>query len=223
MNISRDPMLIFAIVMSIVPATGLALSQHLLDEAALSTFGLHDLSRYVAIVVLVLPAVLIGWVTGFLLLEDRDEGVLVAVDITPIGKTGFLLYRVTITAIVAAVITAGAVLAVAPSLGPAAHILIVLAVAVEAVMAAVLLPAIARNKVEGLALTKLTNLAAVVPLLALIPSPWRYVAGIVPTYWIGELIAPDAMLPMPSVVAATLATHLCWLAVLVRIFARRAG
>jgi hypothetical protein len=223
MNISRDPMLIFAIVMSIVPATGLALSQHALDEAALSTFGLHDLSRYVAIVVLVLPAVLIGWVTGFLLLEDRDDGVLVAVDITPIGKTGFLLYRVTITAIVAAVITAGAVLAVAPSLGPAAHILIVLAVAVEAVMAAVLLPAIARNKVEGLALTKLTNLAAVVPLLALIPSPWRYVAGIVPTYWIGELIAPDAMLPMPSVVAATLATHLCWLAVLVRIFARRAG
>jgi hypothetical protein len=44
MNISRDPMLIFAIVMSIVPATGLALSQHVLDEAALSTFGLHDLS-----------------------------------------------------------------------------------------------------------------------------------------------------------------------------------
>ncbi len=37
---------------------------------------------------------LIGWVTGFLLLEDRDDGPLLAVDVTPIGKCGFLAYRV---------------------------------------------------------------------------------------------------------------------------------
>ena len=46
----------------------------------------------------------------------------------------------------------------------------------EAVIAAALLPALARNKVEGLALTKLTNIMAVVPLLALLPSPWRFAA-----------------------------------------------
>lgn len=223
LNISRDPMLIFAIVMSILPAIGLSLGQRALDEAALSAFGLPDISRYLAMAVLVLPAVLIGWVTGFLLLEDRDDGVLVAVDVTPIGKTGFLLYRVTITAIVGAVITAGAVYLVAPWMEPAAKVIAVLFVAVEAVLAAVLLPAIARNKVEGLALTKLTNIAAVVPLLALIPSPWRYLAGIVPTYWIGELLLPSPMVPLWAIVAAASLMHVGWLVSLVRLFNGRVG
>lgn len=88
-------------------------------------------------------------------------------------QDGFLLYRATITAIVAVVVTTGAVCLVAPWLGPASGVLLALSVAVEAVLAAVLVPAVARNKVEGLALTKLTIIAAVVPLVALVPSPWR--------------------------------------------------
>jgi hypothetical protein len=223
LNISRDPMLIFAIIMSIAPAIGLALGRGALDELTLSTFGFRDMSRYVAMVVLVLPAILIGWVTGFLLLEDRDDGVLVAVDVTPIGKTGFLLYRATVTAIVAAVITAGAVRLVAPLLGPAAGVLVVLCVAVEAVLAAVLLPAVARNKVEGLALTKLTNIASVVPLVALIPSPLRYVAGFIPTYWVGEMLNPGSPLPLSVIAIAALLTHAGWLVLLIGLFSRRLG
>ena len=48
---------------------------------------------------------LIGWVTGFLLLEDRDEGTLLALDVTPVGKSGFLLYRVGVTATLAVALT----------------------------------------------------------------------------------------------------------------------
>jgi fluoroquinolone transport system permease protein len=168
--------------------------------------------------------VLIGWVTGFLLLEDRDDGVLLAVDVTPIGKSGFLTYRVTVTALVGAAITAIAIPFVAPALELPQRLLIVTAVAVESVLAAVILPALARNKVEGLALTKLTNIAAVVPLIAIVPSPWRYVAGIVPTYWLGELLAPhEPARPFWLIVLAVVITHVGCALLLFALLRRRVG
>lgn len=224
MNVSRDPMLTFAIVLSILPAIGFALTREAIDNAAHAAFGVDDISRYVALVVLVLPAVLIGWVTGFLLLEDRDDGVLLAVDVTPVGKSGFLLYRVTVTALIGAAITAAAIPLIVPEIGSVAQILLVAAVATESVLAAVILPAIARNKVEGLALTKLTNIAVVVPLIAIIPSPWRFLAAFVPTFWIGELLANSGpTLPLWFLAAAMITTHLVWVAVLFALLARRVG
>ena len=224
MNVSRDPMLIFAIVLSIVPAIAFALTREAMNEAALAAFGVDEISRYVALVVLVLPAALIGWVTGFLLLEDRDDGVLLAVDVTPVGKSGFLLYRVTVTALIGAAITAAAIPLVVPAIGLEAGILLVAAVAVESVLAAVILPAIARNKVEGLALTKLTNIAAIIPLVAIVPSPWRFLASLVPTYWIGELLAGSGpALPVWAVAVAMITTHVGWAALLFALLARRVG
>ena len=224
MNVSRDPMLILAIAMSIMPAIAFALTREAMNEAALAAFGVDEISRYAALVVLVLPAVLIGWVTGFLLLEDRDDGVLLAVDVTPVGKSGFLLYRVTVTALIGAAITAAAIVLVVPAIGLEAKILLVAAVAVESVLAAVILPAVARNKVEGLALTKLTNIAVIIPLIAILPSPWRFVAGFVPTYWIGELLAgPTPAVPIWAIAAAMIVTHVGWAAMLFALLGRRIG
>jgi fluoroquinolone transport system permease protein len=216
--------LIFAIVMSVIPALLFVVTRDAMDAAALNAFGVAGISRYVAIVVLALPAVLIGWVTGFLLLEDRDDGVLLAVDVTQIGKSGFLTYRVTVTALVGAAITAIAVPFVAPALELPQRLLIVTAVAMESVLAAVILPALARNKVEGLALTKLTNIAAVVPLIAIVPSPWRYIAGIVPTYWLGELLAPhEPATPFWLIVLAVGITHAGCALLLFALLGRRVG
>lgn len=224
MNVSRDPMLIAAVVLSIVPPIAFAFTREAMDGAAFAAFGVNEISRYVALSVLVLPAALIGWVTGFLLLEDRDDGVLLAVDVTPVGKSGFLLYRVTVTAMIAAAITAIAIPLVVPQTGAGAKLLLILAVAVEAVLAAVILPAVARNKVEGLALTKLTNIAVIVPLIAIIPSPWRLVAGLIPTYWIGELVlGTEPALSIWLILPAILITHTAWAALLFRLLARRVG
>lgn len=115
LNISRDPMLIFATLMSLTPSIGLYLGREALDAAALSTFGIESLSRLLVPVALTIPAFLIGWVTGFLLLEDRDEGTLLAVDVTPVGKSGFLAYRVAITALVTAAVTLFGIQLMAPA------------------------------------------------------------------------------------------------------------
>lgn len=193
MSVSRDPMLAFAMAMSILPAVAFALTRSAMDAAALSAFGTVGISRYVVPVVLVLPATLIGWVTGFLLLEDRDDSVLLAVDVTPLGKMGFLTYRAAVTALLAALVTGVALPLVLPAIDVATALVVVLWVAAEAVLASAILPAIARNKVEGLALTKLTNITAVVPLVAFLPWPWRFVAAPIPTFWIGEVLNASSL------------------------------
>ncbi|MEQ1901357.1 MAG: hypothetical protein ABL866_11555 [Devosia sp.] len=224
-NISRDPMLLIAIVMSLFPSAGLALGRDALDQSVLAAFGAGDFSHYLVPVALLIPAMLIGWVTGFLLLEDRDEGTLPALDITPVGKRGFLTYRVSVTALVTALVTLLALRLLTPELSVAMAVVMVVLVAAEAVAAAVVLPALARNKVEGLALTKLTNLMGVVPLVAIIASPLRYLAGILPPFWIGEALELSGApyLPMGVIVVLALLSHAVLIAGLFWLFGRRVG
>ena len=225
MNIARDPMLIFATLMSITPAIAFVLAKDQMDAAASAAWGIAAISRFVAPVALVLPAFLIGWVTGFLLLEDRDEGMLAALDVTPVGKAGFLGYRVSVTAVITFGLTLLASSMIVPELSQWSRLLIAVLVAAEAVIAAVTLAALARNKVEGLALTKLINIAAVTALIAAIPSPLRFIGGIIPTYWVGELLHLTDVAPIGDWIVAALALfiHATLAATLLVIFARRAG
>ncbi|MBI4920777.1 MAG: hypothetical protein HY834_03440 [Devosia nanyangense] len=225
LNVSRDPMLLFAIAMSLAPAAALYFGKPAIDAAALSAFGVASLSAYLVPVALLIPASLVGWVSGFLLLEDRDEGTLLAIDVTPVGKSGFLAYRVGITALVSLAITAYAWPLIAPHVATGTMVLLSLLIAADAVASAVVLPAIARNKVEGLALTKLTNIVSIAPLIAFLPTPFRYFAGVVPTYWIGELLLPVSSPALPFAVTATLAIvlHIATVAGLFTLLRRRAG
>ena len=225
MNAGRDPMLLLAIALSLAPALAFYFGREPMNEMALSTFAIADFERFVAPIALVVPAMLIGWVTGFLLLEDRDDGPLLAVDVTPVGKGGFLAYRIIATILVTAAITLYAAPLVVPQAGWGTAALLALLIGAEAALAAVVLPAIARNKVEGLALTKLTNLASIVPLIAVVPSPWRYLAGVVPSYWIGELLQLSGMsyLPLPAVAALAIAAHLGAAAALFWLLGRTRG
>ncbi len=223
-NITRDPMLMLACGLSAGSAVGFWLGRDALDDAALTAFGIARLSHFAAPLVLVLPALLIGWVTGFLMLEDRDDGALPALDITPPGKAGFLAYRVAVTAGVTALITLLAAPLVIPESGAGIDALIALLVAGEAVIAALLLPVFARNKVEGLALTKLTNIASLAPLLAIVPSPLRYAAGVVPPFWVGEmLLRPHAGgMGLAGVAGLGIGVHLAAVALLFGQVSKRA-
>ncbi|MEX1181554.1 MAG: hypothetical protein WEB63_12195 [Cucumibacter sp.] len=197
-NVARDPILAFAVVLAIVPAILLPVFREQMDQAALEGLGITGLSRYAGAVALALPAGLIGWVTGFLLLEDRDDGPLLAMEITPIGKSGFLAYRVAVAATIGFAVGFGTALAVIPGIGWGLAGLLGLFVGIETVTIAFVLLALAANKVEGLAVTKLTNIGSIVPLVAIIAWPGRYLAGVVPSFWIGEVLglSSEAWLPL---------------------------
>lgn len=225
-NVSRDPTLLFALLFSLVPALLVYFGREPIDAAARDAFGIDSIMFYAMPLIICLPATLLGWVSGFLFLEDRDDGPLLALEVTPVGKQGFVAYRTGVTMTLAFVLTFVACQFILPDYSPAMHLLFAVLVALEAISLAIILPAIARNKVEGLALVKLTNMAAILPLAAIIPSPLRYIGGIIPTYWLGELLGlagTPTGLPLALIVAIALATHIGWVVLLYRMLANRVG
>jgi fluoroquinolone transport system permease protein len=224
MNVSRDPMLVAACIMSLLPFIGLWLGADALDRAGASA-GIEGLSFYFVPFALLLPGFLIGWVTGFLLIEDRDDGPLLALDVTPVGKEGFLTYRLAVSGALVAVITAIALQLLPVSATIWLKLLVLVTIPLDAALSAIVLLALSRNKVEGLALTKLINLAAFIPFAAVIPSPFRLAAGIVPTYWLGELLglAGSSALPPWLALAFLVATHAAAAMLVLTLLRRRAG
>lgn len=224
-NILRDPTLLFALLLSILPAIGITIWRELINAAAFRAFGLDDAIRLSLPFLLSLPAFLIGWVIGFLLLEDRDEHTLLALDITPVGKGGYMLYRVALAMILTMIVTILGIVLLAPQTSWLMTLLLSALVAIEGACAAFILPAVARNKVEGLAVTKLTNIFAIASMLALIPSPWRYLGGFIPTFWFGEAlqISSNLYLPMPIILGMGFLTHLVAAWLLYRLVMKRVG
>ncbi len=225
-NITRDPTLLYVIVLSILPAVLGYFFRDWINSAVQSQFGLAGIFEMVLPMFLCIPAFLIGWVTGFLFLEDRDEGPLLAVDVTPLGKRGFMVYRVAVTAAVTFVVTLFGCALLLPEHGVATALVLAVTVTFEAIGIALALPALARNKVEGLALIKVANVFSMAALLALVPGPWRFLGAWIPTFWVGELVlnAPDFPATLFFVDAALgIATHLAAVLLLYRLQARRAG
>lgn len=141
---------------------------------------------------------------------------------TPVGQKAFFAWRAAVAAVLAALLAVYGGVLILPGLPLPMLFALALMIGAEAVVAAVLLPAIARNKVEGLALTKLTNFAAIVPFMALLPPPWRFLGGIVPSYWIGEflLVPRQLALPLAASLPLAVASHVVALVVVFRL-ARR--
>ncbi len=225
-NVARDPTLLFAILFSLAPALAGFLFRDAIDGVMESTLGISDFFAMIVPMVICIPAVMIGWVTGFLFLEDRDDGPLLALDVTPVGKRGFMTYRIAVTAAITFAITLYGAALLLPEGGMALALVLALMIALDAVAVALILPALARNKVEGLALTKVNNLLSFFALLPLVPLPWRLLGSFIPTYWIGEIILNTDPFPSSGFVIASLigiGLHVLMVVLFYRLQSRRAG
>lgn len=126
-----------------------------------------------------------GMVGGFLLLDERDDRTLTALQITPLPMSHYLLYRLALPSLLSAGSTA--LLFPLAGLGTLPVLKLVLLAMVAAPLApliALLLAALAQNKVQGLALTKASGLL-IFPAIAayFVPPPWHWLLAPVPTYW----------------------------------------
>ncbi|WP_196260939.1 hypothetical protein [Pelagibacterium limicola] len=191
-NIARDPLLAGGAVMSLLPALLLAFFGHALETFGIDQFGYAGFARAASAFALMLPPALLGWIFGFLLIEDRDDGVLLALEITPLGKTGFIAYRLAAALCLTLIVLFASLPLILPDESPAFVLAVALVAGMHAMTTCLFLVGFAANKVEGLALTKLVNIAMLAPLLSLAPAPWRWIGGIVPPFWIGEALGLGA-------------------------------
>ena len=191
-NLRRDPMLLAA---GVAPLLVAGLLMFGFDPLAEAVAGLVELERPLVVGgALLLAPLLVGFVVGFLLVEEHEERILDAVAVTPVGNSGFVRHRLLLPAVVGA----GAsvfVGAVVGDLSIASLASVAVLAASTATLVTMTMAAVARDRVQALAVSKLTGFLLVAAIafqfvdgwwrlpLGLIPATWLVDAAVSPTVW----------------------------------------
>ncbi|MCB9761206.1 MAG: hypothetical protein H6739_15300 [Alphaproteobacteria bacterium] len=181
----RDPLLALCVLAPVLLTGALRFGVPRVTALAAPWVDLAPFHPFMVGAALLLGPAMFGFTIGFMLLEERDERVLDVVAVTPLRTTGFLAYRLALPvafgflAGVGMVRGAGLVAVPLPSLVLGAAL-----GALQAPLYAGVLVAFASDKVQGLALSKATNIGMLAPLtLVALSGPWRFIGGISPTFW----------------------------------------
>ncbi|HEX9653497.1 MAG TPA: hypothetical protein VGA99_07285 [bacterium] len=127
----------------------------------------------------------IGMVIGFLLLDQRDDHTLSALQVTPLSLPGYLAYRIALPMSSGLMTT----MLFFPLAGwHDLSLLMLFFVALGAVplapIFALFLATFSENKVQGFALTKALGVVLWPPIVAyFLPGYWQWLIGVIPTFW----------------------------------------
>ena len=190
-NILRDstlililfgPIALFLMMRLVVPIADRLLAERL-------AFELTPYYPFIVIYLSLIPSMLFGLLLGFLILDERDEEIIAYIAVTPLRKTGYLAYKLSVS-VGMSFLFFFATLYLTQLTTIRFHYAVGLALltALEAPIASLFLAAFAENKVEGLALSKVLGMMYLGPFAAyFVSSHWKYLAGILPPFWIAEV------------------------------------
>lgn len=167
------PLILYAFVRWAVPALEQAFPPIVDYYPYISMFGAMQTS------------ILMGFISAFILLEEKDEQVIQALRILPLRAATFLLYRLTGATILA---TGGAWLII--RWGGLVHVggwealLLAFQFGLLAPLISLVVSTFARNKIEGVAYFKILDLVILAPILTFFFPGWMTrVLALVPVYW----------------------------------------
>lgn len=191
-NITRDKMLFFILLSPLIMVVPFKIIISVAEKILWEQFTFSLVSHYpfvMAFIVMLIPLTL-GTLVGFMILEERDQGILAYLSITPLSRIKYLIYKlfsVAVISIMASIFALYVLELVEVKL--LVLLPIFLMTALEAPMLALVIGAFADNKVEGFALAKGSGLFFFAPLVGyLLETNWRYLAGVFPTFWVGEVV-----------------------------------
>lgn len=217
-----DPLLCLMPFVPLLAAVALRILIPALSGFVESATGLRllDYADLIRVVVVLFGGMFLGMVSGFLLLDDRDDGVSAYWGAMPVGRAGYLAARLAL--FTAAAFAVGTAAGFAFGLGGASVGSTVAAAAIGAIQTpifALFLAAIAADKVEGLAMVKALSGLDLAPLAVLLPLPARAVGWPFPQYWAAELALGRTAWPMA--LALALASGAAWIVPLAFRYRRR--
>jgi fluoroquinolone transport system permease protein len=186
-SVRRDPLLRWLVFYPLLMAAILRWGVPLLRNHLMIRYQ-FDLEPYYSLlmsVVLLMTPMLAGTVVGFLLLDQRDDQTLIALQVTSLTLGGYFVYRVAVPTLLSFVVTV-LVLPVTGllRLGPFVLMVTALSACLLAPLYALFLGAFAANKVQGFALAKAAGVLFVPLLVAyFVEPPLQLLFGIDPLYW----------------------------------------
>lgn len=131
-------------------------------------------------------SIMFGFITSFLILEEKDENIMIVHRVMPVSSQFFIAYRVlfaTALAFLGAFLTI--VLSGVAYPGLLNACLVALLFSLIAPIIVLSIASFAKNKVEGMAYFKGVDLLLMLPIMTpFIASKWVFSLGFIPTFWI---------------------------------------
>ncbi len=145
-----------------------------------------NLDLYLAPAMVLFGTVLLGTLVGFALIEEREQGTWLLLRVLPLKRLALLMYLGGITSLFSAIVSLVVVFLYGyPIADPWTFALMLVVSSLAAPLMTLTLGALASNKIEGVAVSKIVSSTSMVAALVFVlPMPWQVVAAWCPWYWI---------------------------------------
>ncbi|PCI85835.1 MAG: hypothetical protein COB24_11650 [Hyphomicrobiales bacterium] len=149
------------------------------------SFALHDTyPMWVSFISLYNGGLLAGMVAGFLMLDEKDEGTLTALIVTPVPLQHYTFYRFGLASLFSFVMMIAMVYIVGIEVLPLWQLLLLCASAsLVSILVSLFLSLAAQNKIQGFAMGKFTSVAGWIIMGGwFVPENWQWVLGVFPPF-----------------------------------------
>ncbi|HOI84556.1 MAG TPA: ABC transporter permease [Acholeplasmataceae bacterium] len=189
----RDKMYLFLMSYPIIMAIVAYFLMPYLNEQ-----GAGIATHIVTLFFILMNGFMFGAITGFTLLDDQDDNVLLSLRITPINVNHYIFVKLAISYLLGIlstlliIITSGFIEIV----DPFNLVFILLLAPLHGPIVALLVNAFSNNKVEGFVIMKASGIILLAPVAVLFLTDWKELfLTILPGFWPARLIAME-LLPM---------------------------
>ena len=177
-------------------------------------FDVSPYSQYILASVLLINSGMLGIVTGFMMIDERDGNIAELMSITPLGMSGYLINRLSFASILSVtycIISCYALNAVGLAL--ASVLFLSVLSAIYSAIIGLLIFSGADNKVKGLTYAKALNALILFAFTDLFSLNWlTWLSWFFPPYWITMIIkSPHSLL----IKGIALLVHAGWLWILI--------
>ena len=191
-QITQEMMMIMLAIAPVLAGIFFRVGIPLLERKVLIYYGLERVVfpfyEIFSWLLAMLTGMLFAFVGGLVVLGEIDDNVAKYIMVTPAGMRGYLSSRIIIPALISGVVTLVCIPAFSlVPIGSAKLIVMVISTMLSGIVTAMLVVAISSNKVEGMAVGKLSGLFGMtffVPLA--VAGKIKYVFCLFPMFWIGE-------------------------------------
>lgn len=190
----RDPMMIFLIAYPIILALIVRIGVPYTEDKF--HFSLLPYYHIIIAALLLLTAAVTGGVIGFSILDDRDDKVLYAIDVSPVSFNLFMGFKFMMSFALTYISSILAVLIVDIGEIPLYALLLVTATtSLFSIVSAMFVNFFATNKVEGFAMMKAGAIIIIFPIVSMFFTDYKeFFFGFEPNFWSVKALSV-AMLP----------------------------
>lgn len=191
-QITQEMMMLMLAIAPVLVGVFFRIGIPLLENTVLNHYGLERiLVPYYEIfswLLAMLTGMLFAFVGGLVVLGEIDDNVAKYIMITPAGMGGYLSSRIIMPALISGALTLVLVPFFSLSyIGMVRLIVMVMSTMLSGIVTALLVVAISSNKVEGMAVGKLSGLFGMVLFVPyVVTGTIKYVFFLFPMFWIGE-------------------------------------